>query len=158
MIVRRAAEKDIEGMKRVFFECEKDNLSYLKPKYRCLRDKKKPVEKNLRRSIIAEMKNKDGIFLVAVEGKEICGYAYGSIWKDNLLFHIPKTGEFQHFAVLKKYRSKGAASMLWNELLSWFKKKKCRIITLSVNLNNPAQEIYKHWGFEVFYLRMIKKM
>jgi len=48
--------------------------------------------------------------------------------------------------------------MLWKELLAWFNKKNCKFVSLSVNANNNARKIYQKWGFEIFYLRMIKKL
>ena len=90
---------------------------------------------------------------------KIVGYIFGEILENSHpLFKKPKTGELSDLAVLKTYQGKGIAGKLWKELLVWFVKKKCKMVTLSVNSNNSAQEIYKKWGFDVFYFRMIKKI
>lgn len=158
MKIRKATIKDIEGIKLVYEDYEKASRSYLPKKYLGLRNKKKPIQKNLIKSLSQDIKRKDGLFLVAEHDGMIVGYIYGMIRPDDHVYFKPaKTGELNDIAVKEEFRGRGISSKLWNELHKWFKIKKCKLITLGTNSNNTAQEIYKKWGFEVFYLRMIRE-
>jgi ribosomal protein S18 acetylase RimI-like enzyme len=159
MKIRKATTKDLEQIKTVFLDYEKASMGYLPRKYRLLRNKTKPIDKNIRKALLKDIHAKEAIFLVAEEHKRVVGYIFGHIRDDrHPLWNPPKTGELTDIAVLSTHRGFGIGSKLWHELLKWFKKEKCTFITLSVNVNNNAQEIYKKWGFDKFYLRMIKKM
>ena len=159
MKIRIARIKDIKQIILVFREYEKASLEYLPKKYKCMRNKKKPLNKCIILAFNKLIEKKNSKFLVFEKNNKIVGYIFGEIRDDSHpLFNRPKTGELNDIAVLKKYQGKNIASELWEELLAWFVKNKCEMITLSVNSNNQAQEIYKKWGFEVFYLRMIKKI
>ena len=159
MQVRKARIKDIEQIKTVFMEYEEASVNYIPKKYQYLRKKKGPLNQKIKLALTKDIKEKDSLFLVAEENHKVVGYIFGKIRDDkHPLFNPPKTGELDTVAVLKSHQGKGISSKLWKELLKWFAKKKCVFITLSVNSNNPAQEIYKKWGFELFYLRMIRKV
>jgi ribosomal protein S18 acetylase RimI-like enzyme len=160
MVIRKAKLKDIELLIPVFLDYEKDSENYLDKKFKALRNKKKPLNKNIKLAFKKNIPKKNSLFLVFEENKQILGYIFGEIRSDkHPLFNIPKTGELNDIAVLKTMRGKGISSMLWKELEMWFLKKRCTFITLSVNINNIlAQEIYKKWGFEEFYFRMIKSI
>ncbi len=159
MNIRIAKINDVEQIMLVFKDYEKASIGYLPAKYKSLRNKKTPLKKNTRIALIKDIEHKNSIFLVMEDKNKIVGYIFGEIREDkHPLYKPPKTGEFNDIAVLKTYQGKGIAGALWKELLAWFIKKNCKLITLSVNSNNQAQEIYKKWGFEVFYLRMIRKI
>jgi len=157
--MRVAKVKDIEQIIPVFLEYEKASEKYLARKYKSMRNKKKPLQTKIRLALKNNIEQKNSRFLVFEDDGKIVGYIFGEIRDDShALYKSPKTGELNDIAVLKIYQGKGVASNLWTELLSWFTKKKCEMVTLSVNSNNQAQEIYKKWGFDLFYLRMIKKI
>ena len=159
MKIRTAKLNDIDSIIPIFMDYEKASEGYLSEKYRSMRNKKKPLKKHIKLAFEKDIKKKNSKFLVMEDDGKIVGYIFGEIRDDSHpLFEIPKTGEFSDIAVLKKYQGKGIASRLWDELQNWFIKNKCKMITLSVNSNNNAQKIYRRWGFDVFYLRMIKKL
>jgi len=159
MKIRTAKLNDIEAIIPVFMDYEKASEDYLSDKYKCMRSKKKPLKKYIRLALKQDIQRENAKFLVIVEKDKIIGYIFGEIRNDeHPLFKRPKGGELSDVAVLKKYRGKGIATKLWSELKKWFVKNKCETITLSVNMNSKAQELYKKWGFENFYLRMIKKI
>ncbi len=159
MRIRTAKIKDIDSLIPVFLEYEQDSVGYLPGKYKCMRNKKAPLMKHIKLAFKKYIKQKNSLFLVAEEEGKILGYIFGEIRDDkHPLFKLPKTGELNDIAVLRTCRGKRISGRLWKELLAWFIKNKCKIITLSVNSNNQAKEIYKHWGFDVFYFRMIKKL
>lgn len=159
MKIRKATLKDVGQIAVVFKDYETASVGYISKKYQYLRKKKGPLNQKIRLAIIKDIKHKHSRFLVMEDNDKIVGYIFGTIKNDkHPLFNPPKTGELDTIAVLKSYRGRGIASQLWKELLAWFKREKCKFITLSVNYNNPAQEIYQNWGFEIFYLRMIRKL
>jgi ribosomal protein S18 acetylase RimI-like enzyme len=159
MIIRKAKLSDIDSLVPIFMDYEIASVGYLADKYKCMRNKKKPLVKHIKLAFKKDIGKKNALFLVAEEKGKLIGYIFGQIGEnEHPLFKRPKGGELHDLAVLKTHQGKGISGKLWKELLAWFIKQKCEIITLSVNSNNQAQEIYKHWGFDVFYLRMIKKL
>ena len=159
MRIRAARIQDIDSIIPVVMDYEKASESYLADKYKSMRDKKKPLKKHIKLAFEKDIQKKNAKFLVIEDGNKIIGYIFGEVRDDSHpLYKRPKTGELNDIAVLNKYQGKGVASRLWKELQKWFIRKKCRMVTLSVNSNNKAREIYKRWGFDVFYLRMIKKI
>ena len=159
MRIRTAKLKDIDSIIPVFMDYEKASESYLSKEYKSMRNKKKPLKKHIKLAFEKDIKKKNSKFLVIEDEGKIVGYIFGEIRDDSHpLFKRPKTGELNDIAVLNAYKGQGIASKLWKELLNWFIEKKCEMITLSVNFNNKAQKAYKKWGFDVFYLRMIKKL
>lgn len=159
IIIRKATIKDIENIIPVFLEYENMSERYLDKKYKSMRNKKKPLLSHMKKELEKDIKKENSLFLIAEEEKEIIGYAAGELRNDaSILYDMPKTGELSDLAVLKKHQRKGVATKLCKELLSWFKRKKCVMVTLSVNVNNDAQQLYSKLGFDKFYLRMIKKI
>jgi ribosomal protein S18 acetylase RimI-like enzyme len=160
MIVRKAKISDIEKLIPVFMDYEKASINYLPKKYKSMRNKKTPLKTNIKKSFISNFRKKNSLFLVAEDDNKILGYIFGEIRDDSHpLFNYPKSGELNDIAVLKKYRNKSISTKLWNKLLNWFKYNNCEIVTLSVNFYNfKSQQVYKHWGFDPFYYRMIKKL
>ncbi|MFT4309212.1 MAG: N-acetyltransferase family protein [Candidatus Woesearchaeota archaeon] len=159
MRIRKAKTEDIDQIIRVFKDYEKASISYLPKKYKVMRRKKKPINKHIRLALTIDIEKKSSRFLVMEDNNTIVGYILGEIRDDNHpLFNRPKTGEFSDIAVLKEYQGRGIASKLYYKLEEWFINNKCEMITLSVNKNNPAKNIYENWGFESFYMRMIKKI
>ncbi len=159
MRVRTAKSQDVELIIPVFMDYEKASEEYLSEKYKSMRNKKKPLNKYIRLSFEKEISQKNAKFLVMEDQNKIVGYIFGEIRDDtHPLYKLPKTGELNDIAVLNEFQGKGIASKLWNELQKWFIEKNCKMITLGVNINNSAQNIYEKWGFEKFYFRMIKKL
>ena len=159
MIIRTAKMKDIDQIMVVFKDYDNASIDYLPTKYKLMRNKKKPIEKHIKLALEKDIKQKDSKYLVMEDKDKIVGYIFGEIRDDSHpLYDRPKTGELNDLAVLKEHQGKGISTKLWEELWAWFKKNKCEMVTLSVNCNNKAQEIYKKWGFDLFYWRMIKKI
>jgi ribosomal protein S18 acetylase RimI-like enzyme len=159
MKIRTAKIEDINQIIIVFKEYEKASIGYLSTEYKCMRNKKKPLEKHIKLALKKDIKQKNSKYLVMEDNNKVVGYIFGEIRDDSHpLYNRPKTGELNDLAVLKEYQGKSISTKLWKSLLIWFKENKCEMVTLSVNCNNKAQEIYKKWDFELFYLRMIKKI
>ena len=159
MSVRPARQEDIPALVPVVSDYERTSVSLLSENYRPLRRIREPFEENLSRALEACIASPESQLFVYEEEGAVVGYAIGKIREDNdILYDPPRTGEFSELAVLQSHRGKGRASALWNTLLGWFREQGCEFVTLSVNANNTAREIYGKWGFETFYVRMIKKL
>ena len=93
-----------------------------------------------KQSLEEELNNETSLFLVAKEENEVIGYIGMSIVIDE--------GYIFNVAVREKYRNKGVATALINELVTYGKKNNFSFITLEVRESNlPAISLYSKLGF-----------
>ena len=93
-----------------------------------------------KQSLEEELNNETSLFLVAKEENEVIGYIGMSIVIDE--------GYIFNVAVREKYRNKGVATALINELITYGKKNNFSFITLEVRESNlPAISLYSKFGF-----------
>ena len=93
-----------------------------------------------KQSLEEELSNETSLFLVAKEENEVIGYIGMSIVIDE--------GYIFNVAVREKYRNKGVATALINELVTYGKKNNFSFITLEVRESNlPAISLYAIFGF-----------
>ncbi|MDD6989405.1 ribosomal protein S18-alanine N-acetyltransferase [Ruminococcus sp.] len=93
-----------------------------------------------RQSLEDELNNETSLFLVAKEENEVIGYIGMSIVIDE--------GYIFNVAVREKYRKKGVATALINELITYGKKNNFCFLTLEVRESNrPAISLYSKFGF-----------
>ncbi|MGN0502823.1 MAG: ribosomal protein S18-alanine N-acetyltransferase [Ruminococcus sp.] len=93
-----------------------------------------------RQGLEEELNNETSLFLVAKEENEVIGYIGMSIVIDE--------GYIFNVAVREKYRKKGVATALINELVTYGKKNNFSFITLEVRESNlPAISLYSKFGF-----------
>lgn len=93
-----------------------------------------------KQSLEEELNNETSLFLVAKEENEVIGYIGMSIVIDE--------GYIFNVAVREKYRNKGVATALINELVTYGKKNNFSFITLEVRESNlPAISLYSKFGF-----------
>ena len=93
-----------------------------------------------KQSIEEELNNETSLFLVAKEENEVIGYIGLSI--------VIEEGYIFNVAVREKYRNKGVATALINELVTYGKKNNFSFITLEVRESNlPAISLYSKFGF-----------
>lgn len=93
-----------------------------------------------KQSLEEELNNETSLFLVAKEENEVIGYIGMSI--------VINEGYIFNVAVREKYRNKGVATALINELVTYGKKNNFSFITLEVRESNlPAISLYSKFGF-----------
>ena len=93
-----------------------------------------------KQSLEEELNNETSLFLVAKEENEVIGYIGMSIVIDE--------GYIFNVAVREKYRNKGVATALINELVTYGKKNNFSFISLEVRESNlPAISLYSKFGF-----------
>jgi len=88
------------------------------------------------------LENKMSIYLVALEGEKVVGYA--GMW------HVVTEGHITNIAVDVNYRKKGIGDMLLTELVKIAINKEMIGITLEVRISNiAAQKLYFKHQFKV---------
>jgi ribosomal-protein-alanine N-acetyltransferase len=95
------------------------------------------------RKLFAEYHRKCGdLFLVAVRGRRICGYALTCTRASG------SGAEVISIAVSPSARQKGAASALMASTLRRLRRRKITRLSLMVKTSNkPARRFYERWGF-----------
>lgn len=91
---------------------------------------------------IQPLKNKDYLFLAAVDNEEVCGYIMGSVNSD--------FGYIDNIAVSPARRRQGIGEMLIDKFFGYANDSEyCQGITLEVRESNlPAISLYRKKGFE----------
>jgi len=118
-------------------------------------------EKDYKKILIKELKSKNILKLLAVEGKETAGTAFCEIYSS-----VPgtgswavskKTGLIKNVYVKEKYRGKGIATKLFKECFKFMKSNGVRGTELMVAINNKnAHRLYKKLGYKDVSIRMRK--
>ena len=119
----------------------------------------KNYDKHLKEDVKKYMKlnPKEAIIFVAEDNKKLIGYIYGRIEKKPKMV-LDRVGMIEDWFVQEKYRGKGIGEKLWNELMNWFKKKKCNCLEVDAYITNKkAIKIYHKLGFIDKLIFMIKK-
>ncbi|MCL5018548.1 MAG: GNAT family N-acetyltransferase [Candidatus Pacearchaeota archaeon] len=110
------------------------------------------ISKKSEKFILEEFKEYllKGAIVLAIENREIIGYLAGEI-EDT---PYEKFGYISEVFVKKEYRGKGVSTKLKDIFLEFLRKKGITICRIEVNPDNPAQEVYKKWGFKIDKYRM----
>ncbi|MCK4670652.1 MAG: GNAT family N-acetyltransferase [Nanoarchaeota archaeon] len=162
MNIRKAKVSDLEGVYKLFLEMlASEDKAAKKAGISLIRMKKsdKDFEKNAKKELLKQIRNKDGLYLVVEDKGKLVGYSYGYLVKDaDPFFKGPKTGYFSSVLVKKKYRGKGLAKKLYRQMEDWFRKKECDFLVLEVFLENPALKLYEKWKYKKGMCKMYKKL
>ncbi len=83
--------------------------------------------------------------------KEIIGVAWVRLFKksDPSYGFIDENTPDMAIAVKAQYRGKGIGTQLLKKLIQTLKEKDFNAISLSVDVRNPAQRLYKRLGFSI---------
>ncbi len=91
------------------------------------------------------IKNKKGIFLLAEDNKKIVGFIYGDSEDGDRV--LKSVACLVYIAVDKKYRGKGVGSILYNDCVKEFKKRKVKHIYAWANPKSGIVDFFKKKGF-----------
>lgn len=95
-----------------------------------------------RKAFADELANEMTYYLKAKYNDEYIGYA--GLW------NIAGEGHITNIAVLEKYRNKGIATAMLNEMINYVKENSLTLLTLEVRKSNcPAIKLYKKFGFKI---------
>jgi len=144
---------------------EKENRGYDR---KLLGEKFKPfyisdTNEGEKKSWLEEVKKafqKNNVLILVAEEK---GHLIGYIWvKTHFLNYLKpkkKVGYINELFVKKEFRGKGVSSKLMEKVLDWFKGQRIGFVSLGVFAQNSAAiNLYKKFGFELFYSYMRKKL
>ena len=162
MIIRKAKPSDLDGIYSVFLELAKiedKSASRIANFVGAIRKRRKTFERDVKKELLKEIRERKSVYLVAEVSNNIVGYAYGSFDDSrNSFFDIPITGVANALVVRKKYQGKGIASLLVKERDKWFKKKGCKVVYLEVYPTNDAINFHKKLGYKTTILKMCRKL
>ena len=101
------------------------------------------------------IQSKKAIFLVAEREKEIIACGFGKLKIDDQWTSNKYVGYIGLIFVQKAYRRKGIGKKILNQIITWFKKKKIKNISLKVYAKNKkAINAYKKSGFKDHIIEM----
>ena len=155
MIIRKATKKDAEQVAKLylqFWEVHKKinplhQLDFVINYKNCLKD-------------VKELINYKSYWLyVAEENKEILGFILFTIKKNPEGFKVRKYGFLEEAAVDKKHRGKGIAKQLLNFALNYFKNKKLKYVSCSVEIDNDtAFKVWQKCGFKQLSRELVREL
>ncbi len=149
MKIKKATKKDFKEYLKMKREEEKD-LSK-----RAGRKINYPKNSILKKQFKKSLFSKKDLILVVEENNKLIGYIHGSYFKNP----YELGGYVEDIFVLKEFRRRGIAKGLINEFIKILKKKKYRIIQLSVNVKNKnAIKLYEKLGFWIYHYDFRKEI
>ncbi|MBU0586130.1 GNAT family N-acetyltransferase [Candidatus Micrarchaeota archaeon] len=153
--IRKANKADLPNLLSCFRELIAQNKEYQPYIYIPKKDALELHEKFLLKRMRSP---KASVFIAEADGK-FAGMVHCAINKVSRVLLTDKEGYVDTLFVDKKYRKKGIGLLLMKTALAWFKKKKMKICSLTVNVKNPgARNLYEKAGFRITILKMHKKL
>jgi ribosomal protein S18 acetylase RimI-like enzyme len=154
--IRKATPHDIEGILKLKLRLKSQDIKtdpYLRP----IDEVRDVYKKYLIHDL--KMREIDRIVLVAVEDRKIIAYIRGTLTKTLHVLNVKLRGVIDNLYVEEKYRRKGVAKNLIEELMKWFKGKNVDVMTVHVYpLNSKAIALYKKLGFKEYSLNMNRRL
>ncbi|HSG67952.1 MAG TPA: GNAT family N-acetyltransferase [Bacteroidales bacterium] len=90
-----------------------------------------------------------GIMYISMHGKDVTGFAYGSIRLMPDYLGSRKTGVITHIHLKENYRRKGTGALLVRALEKWFLAKEVHSIELQVIIDNSsAMAFWEKLGYK----------
>lgn len=113
--------------------------------------------------LLVQMKNENGIILIAEEREEPIGFVAGSVpsaLDDDNLDHYPaKEGKVNELVVSEKHRGKNVGRALMEELERHFQKNGCEFVRVGCFAPNVGTHaFYEKCGYGDRYIEMLKKL
>ncbi|MBW2989401.1 GNAT family N-acetyltransferase [Candidatus Woesearchaeota archaeon] len=153
--IRKAEKRDLKDILRLKLKLKKQDLEidrYLKDPHETKELYKRYLIRDLSRQ------GQDRILFVAVMNNKVVGYVRGTLTRTLHVLNVRLRGTIDNLYVEKRYRGKGFAGQLVNELIGWFREKGVDVMTLHVYpSNSKAISLYRSFGFEEYTLNMSRK-
>ena len=150
---REAKKEDLETIVELWKKQSDYHYKIDKERYLSGREREKIIRKRMEKFFEKKRINRK-IFLAIKNGKPI-GYFFGSIRKSPGYMREKKIGEVDLAFVEEKFRRKGIGKILFEELIKWFKKRKIKIVEVTVDSRNEIGiSAYKKYGFSEVAKRM----
>ncbi|MBU3897302.1 MAG: GNAT family N-acetyltransferase [Nanoarchaeota archaeon] len=150
MLIRTAKKSDIAIINKL----DRESIKYHKKFDKDFHTVSENFWKIKKRSHKKAINNPTNLILVAELNGEVVGYIWGYIKK----IMKYKIGKIQELVVTSKQRKKGIGTKLINNMLRFFKGKKCIISEIDVFVGNlPTVEVYEKAGFiKRYHMMQIK--
>lgn len=105
-----------------------------------------------------QLKSKNAVVLVAVEGAAVVGYAYGTVEERDWNMLLDAHGAVQDILVAEPTRRRGVGGQLLDALLSELEGKGVPRVVLSTMVGNEsAQRLFRSRGFRPTMLEMTRE-
>ncbi|MFW6233109.1 MAG: N-acetyltransferase family protein [Nanoarchaeota archaeon] len=149
MKIRKANEKDIDDIDKIYEEASMQEVKYQFPNIT-----KEQYEKDLKKykisrkkGFIKNIKNKNHYWIVVEEKGEIIGFGEA--------FVEDKKGKIENIYVKKNNMKKGVGSKILSYLIKWIKKQNIKDVESSCYINNkPSIKLHEKFGFKPIVLKM----
>ena len=152
MEIRKATIKDFERLKDIKLKSKTGERKYNKSL--------KPINKVEKRYFYYLKKDltfKERAIFIAIENDKIIGMILGKIIDTLSIAKFKKRGYISNLYILPKYRRKGIAKKMVEELIKWFKENNIKNLRLEVySKNKPALNIYHKLRFKEYAIKMKK--
>lgn len=156
MIIKKAALKDYEEVFKLFCEVQNIHNSLYPGIFK--KASKKTMSKKIFKQYLNDRKNS---ILIAYDKNSPVGYIYITIKpKANSPIHFkPRAVYINHICVTEKFRGKGVATKLIDQIIKLAKSKNIYTIQLDVwAMNKNAKNSFNKLGFKTFNEKMELKI
>ncbi|MBU0648523.1 GNAT family N-acetyltransferase [Patescibacteria group bacterium] len=154
--IRKATIKDWPAIERLSREYRNFNLKIINKIDRSFRVVEAAFDK---KAFMKLLRKKNKYYIVVFNDGKMVGFALARVydWKANNRLKI-RFGELSEIFLIKKYRGRGIADMIFKEFYGWFKIKEIDFLRIrAMTANKHAINVYKRWGFKPWVLSMCKK-
>lgn len=161
MNLRKARLTDLPQLVNVwqsFMDEHRKTVCEHEPRYNELYTLKKDAQTQIHDYFRRMIHSKNALFVVAVEGDTIIGYALAKVKNNIPVYAVTHLGELSDLYIAADHRGTGIGRRLLDEADDWFRKQGLTWSTVGVNTANArARTLYKKHGYFDFHIDMRKK-
>lgn len=160
IIIRKAKLEDLNEIINLWsqFNKEHEKIIFSDIRTKPFEKKNKNLIKSMKKYLKKNISSKNSVIFIPTVNNKIIGFIILVIRKDAPILANKKIGSISDIFIKNEFRNKRISSQLFKESIKWFKSKKLKFISLNVNPNNPAYNIYKKWGFVELMITMKKEI
>lgn len=118
-----------------------------------------PIEQGYGRWLVRESKNPEALVLVAEQGGNVVGYAYGTLVERDWMLLLDACGALQDIYVEESARRSGVARKLLEETCTRFRALGApRVVLSTAAKNESAQRFFESMGFRRTMIEMTREL
>ena len=152
--IRRARLADIPVLQKLEREFHRDERKIVlkeNPRVKTYVQRRPVRDRTVARWVRNWIQSRNALVLIAEADDRPVGFSTASIDIDKGIMQPRRFGFIGFVFVRRPYRGRGISSLMMEEMLTWFAKRKIKNVCLTVNADNkPARAIWKKWGFHDF--------
>ncbi len=154
MNIRRAKSTDLDELARLWRELA-DLHAGLAPEFALVPD----AERMFRRHIAEVVADENCCVLVAEEDGALVGFINGGLHENAPVFVERFVGEIASAVVTETSRRQGVGTQLVDGLLTWFRERGVKVVTLGAATANPiAQSFWRKMGFDAYMTKLRREI